>query len=94
MIVPSLYRMGVFFEDRIILIVFPKYISFLMKLIMYCNIYKYFIYTKGSAINLLSFLTTQLQWVLNNIYIYTSSNLKSVTVGKIWLQKILINHKN
>ena len=31
------YRMGVFFEDRVILIVFP-YISFLMKLIMYCSV--------------------------------------------------------
>ena len=31
----TLYRMGVFFEGRVILIVFPKYISFLMKLIMY-----------------------------------------------------------
>ena len=30
--------------------------------------------------------------VLNNIY--TSLNLKSVTVGMIWLQKIQINHKN
>ena len=45
----DLYRMGVFFEGRVILIVFPKYISL---------------------------------------------NLKSVTVGKIWLQKIQINHKN
>ena len=26
--------------------------------------------------------------------IYTSLNLKSVTVGKIWLQKIQINHEN
>jgi hypothetical protein len=26
--------------------------------------------------------------------LYTSLNLKSVTVGKIWLQKIQINHKN
>ena len=41
--------MGVFFEGRVILIVFPKYISL---------------------------------------------NLKSVTAGKIWLQKIQINHKN
>ena len=40
-----------------------------MKLIMYGNIQKYFIYTKGNA-NLLSFLTTQLQWVLNNIYLF------------------------
>ena len=88
----TLCRMGVFLEGRVILIVFQKYISILMKLIMYCNIYKYFIYTKGSAIDLLSFLKTQLQWVLNNIY--TSLNLKSVTVGKIWLQKIKINHKN
>jgi hypothetical protein len=45
----DLYRMGVFFEVRVILIVFPKYISL---------------------------------------------NLKSVTVGKIWLQKIQINHEN
>jgi hypothetical protein len=45
----DLYRMGVFFEVRVILIVFPKYISL---------------------------------------------NLKIVTVGKIWLQKIQINHKN
>ena len=44
----TLYRMGVFWEGRVILIVFPKYISL---------------------------------------------NLKSVTVGKIWLQKIQINHK-
>ena len=29
----------------------------------------------------------------DNIYIYTSLNLKTVTVSKIWLQKIQINHK-
>ena len=50
----DLYRMGVFFEVRVILIVFPKYI-----------------FKK-----------------------YISLNLKIVTVGKIWLQKIQINHKN
>ena len=36
----TLYRMGVFFEDRAILIVFPKYISFLMKLIKIFHLYK------------------------------------------------------
>ena len=34
----TLYRMGVFFKVCVILIVFPKYISFLMKLIMYCSV--------------------------------------------------------
>ena len=45
----NLYRMGVFFEGRVILIVFPKYISFLMKLIMYCNIKKVFHLYKGEC---------------------------------------------